>query len=100
MESKYTLSKEDQPSISNLIVYPNPVNRETIISFEQSNAREVIFSIQNLERKMVYQDVLESKKGLNRIILPENVMLQNSGIFILRLTDDSGSLVEKIMILK
>jgi len=98
LEPNYEIAQKDVESISNLIVYPNPVNAETIIYFDHKKASNVIFSVQNLEGKLVYKDVFNSSKGSNKIQIPQNVLQQNPGIFIIRLTDQHTSLIEKIMI--
>ena len=98
LESNYGVMQMDEESISNLIVYPNPVNSETIVSFDHKKASNVIFSVLNLGGKLVYKDVFNSLKGSNKIQIPQDVLQQNAGIYIIRLTDQHTSIMGKLMI--
>jgi hypothetical protein len=91
---------ENDKTISSLEVYPNPVNIETIISFSHKNGGNVNLSIHNLEGKIIYEDVFNSTKGNNKIELSEHLTNQNSGLYIIRLTDQQTTLFDKIVISK
>ena len=98
LEPNFDFTEENEESISSLEVYPNPASIETIISFYQVNEGIVNLSIYNLEGKIIYNDVLESTKGTNIIEISEHVMNQNSGIYIIRLTDQQTTLYDKIIV--
>lgn len=98
LEPNFQTTEKNEESISNLLVYPNPVNTETIISFDHKKATNVTLSVQNLEGKLVYEEIINSSKGSNKIQIPQSVLQHNAGIYIIRLTDQHTSLLEKIIV--
>lgn len=85
-------------SISDLTINPNPVNNETIISFFQETQSSVDFCIINLEGKVVFNDILKTKEGLNSFLFPSSFSYRSSGLFIVRLTNSENSITKKIII--
>ncbi len=98
LEPENEFDQNVEESISNLIVYPNPVNVETILSFDSNKACNVNFSVHSLEGKLIYKDVHKSITGSNKIQIPQNVLHQNAGVLIIRMTNQETSLLEKIII--
>ncbi|MGK0314838.1 MAG: hypothetical protein ACI86M_001058, partial [Saprospiraceae bacterium] len=83
--------------ISNLLIYPNPVNNQTIISFEQNAKSVVDFSILNLEGEVMFKENLTTTEGKNSFLFPMHELESQSGLFIVRLTNNGNSIFEKIV---
>ena len=98
LKSIKSLPFQSMGYISNLVIYPNPVDNETIISFAQNAKSIVDFCVLNIEGKVVYKDVFITKKGENSFRFPISVIQNQSGLFIVRLTNNGNSMTKKIMI--
>ena len=89
---------KSEGNISNLVIYPNPVNNQTVMSFEQNANSLVDFHVLNLEGKVLFEKTLKATEGKNKFLFPMDVLRGQSGLFIVRLTNNGNSVFKKIVI--
>ncbi len=80
-------------------VYPNPFNSSTVISYTLPSATYISFEVYNLLGQQV-QTLVEGQQpaGNHRTILTANEL--SSGLYLVKLSSDNQSSIQKIMLIK
>jgi len=92
--------KNEKALISDLNVYPNPINSKSTISFKSSKDSEILLTIQTVEGKGVYEEKIKVEYGDNHFPFPFDSALRKSGVLMIRITDVGQSLVKKVIVVE
>ncbi len=84
-----------------LIVYPNPFNPATTISFVLTASESAYIELFDLKgRRILKTESQQYKSGMNRIELDLDRYSRSSGVYYCRLVKESGTLTSKLVLLK
>lgn len=72
-----------------LKVAPNPAQTQTNIAFEMAKEQQVVLEVFNLTGRVVYQQSVDAKAGLNQVDL--DIYDWNNGVYFVRLNDGQAS---------
>lgn len=92
-------ASQDLASVSGLEIFPNPAltNDEITISFELESSTDLKFEIFNLQGKLIYGEQYNGLAiGIQNFNIPSNQL--DSGMFIVRLSNNDGQLTKKIAV--
>lgn len=89
---------QNEDRMSNLLVYPNPANAETTISFDSPSRRRVNYSIYSIEGELIHHDYVSAIEGSNKVLISPDLGDCSAGLYLVRITDHHTSLVEKIIV--
>ena len=88
---------EFESNIHSLTVFPNPANEVLNINYSFAHDENVTFQLMDPTGRVL---LTESNSGIKNGLKTINVKSINSGIYLLRLLNDKGSVTRKIMIQK
>lgn len=82
--------------LTNLSASPNPFKNQTTISFVNEDASPVIFSVQNVLGKIVFQEKMYTRRGNNIFIFYKNNL--NKGVYLYSIQKQSAVLTKRFVI--
>jgi len=88
---------EPKSTITQVAAYPNPLDKETQITFYSNIAQNVIFEVKNVLGKSVYKIKVQAKIGRNNLIF--NKQKLSSGMYIYSL-QTNAEVVSKRLVIK
>ncbi|RMH69226.1 MAG: PEGA domain-containing protein [Gemmatimonadetes bacterium] len=92
------------PQATRLTNYPNPFNPKTTIAYELPQTSSVNLSIYDITGRLIWQALNESQEAGSYTIewngVDQNGHPVQSGVYLYRLTTDSGSLTNSMVLLK
>lgn len=83
-------------TLTDLSASPNPFKNQTNISFINEDASPVIFSVQNVLGKVVFQEKIYTRRGKNNIIFYKNNL--NKGVYLYSIQKQSAVLTKRFVI--
>jgi hypothetical protein len=89
-----TLASNDNEMIKDIVIYPNPANRELFITLSDANNSKVNLEILN----SLGQNVFQQSYNTNEIIVPTNIFAE--GLYFIKVSNPLQSKVFKIVIHK
>lgn len=89
-----TLASNDNEMINDIVIYPNPANRELFITLSDANTSKVNLEILN----SLGQNVFQQSYNTNEIIVPTNIFAE--GLYFIKVSNPLQSKVFKIVIHK
>ena len=87
------------PTTTELTIYPNPFNPSTNISFELSEASEVVFDIYNIKGQLI-TNIASGKYNSGRHQVIWNAEKFASGVYFIRFKYDTGVEFQKLVLMK
>lgn len=79
-----------------LIVSPNPANKEFTLNYKLNHSFPVLISIKNIEGKVLYEKINSTKIGEN--VNTISTIGMSSGIYFISINSKEGSTIKKIII--
>ena len=91
-----TVGIRETDEFTNLEVYPNPATNLINVDFTVDHTSTVSFNLLNLEGVTVYSEKLSNGNG--RIHMPIDVSSLSKGVYLLRISSETGILNKKIVL--
>jgi hypothetical protein len=88
---------EESAGISDLMVTPNPTNGVLNISGNLPSNSNVVVTVTDLQGRIIYTSTQQVEGALNHIL---NLDSAKSGIYMVNITSDFGSVTEKVVVRK
>jgi hypothetical protein len=88
---------EPKSTITQVAAYPNPLDKETQITFYSNMIQNVIFEVKNVLGKSVYKIKMQTKIGYNELVF--NKQKLSSGMYIYSL-QTNAEIVSKRLVIK
>lgn len=83
-------------SLTDLSSSPNPFTNQTTITFVNNTASPVVFSVQNVLGKIVYQEKIRTNRGKNTILFYKNNL--NKGVYLYSIQNQSAIITKRFVI--
>lgn len=90
--------EENLVSANSIAIYPNPASRSAQVAFRSNRSNQGTLNVYDLSGKLVHQQNIEVKTGLNTINIEMNDL--DNGSYIVRLQDGEKSYQSKLVISK
>jgi len=79
---------EENQSINNLSVYPNPADNELNVRFSMDNAQETIITIQDVTGKITQTNLIKANSGQNLVFMDTSAL--SSGMYFMKIATGAG----------
>ena len=92
-------SVSDVDFVTKFSVYPNPVstNTDVVVEFSSEKSENATIKLHSLTGAVIYTESAQIQTGNNKYVIGKDNLL-NSGLFILEIQTESGSIIEKIIV--
>ncbi|KAF0132184.1 MAG: hypothetical protein FD155_708 [Bacteroidetes bacterium] len=91
-----TLPDNENVSLTEVSAFPNPINNQTVITFNTTSTENYTIGLYNLMGSLVYEVVNQANEGLNTLEI--NMSDYNSGVYFAVI--QQGSQINKIKLIK
>jgi PKD repeat protein len=98
MTVSISVSLEELSGLSEVILYPNPTNAETTISFNSQTAQEANVKMINALGQIVSDNMFNTEAGFNQIELGTAEL--NNGLYNVMIETENGLVIRKLIIQK
>ena len=79
-------------------IFPNPFNEHSTIEFVSNNVEKGIFTITNINGKIIATKHITTVLGINKIKVFDIAELTNSGVYFVKYTSESGNFIDKLIV--